>query len=125
MGLNNLFLVFLFTGSVRLIPYLSINKTAVFQPPYSTTLLIEDLWPNYIASSLHFIILFCNLIFLFNFPSICGLIPLYKLIFKIIWSPGFISRCSRYTFIYFLSLVNASIPYFLSLVNASIPYFLP
>ena len=39
--LNNLFLASLFAGFVRSVPYLSINKAAAFQPPYSITLPIK------------------------------------------------------------------------------------
>ena len=52
MGLDNLFLAFLFAGSVRLVPHLSANKAAAFQPLCSAALPVEDLWPDRAASSL-------------------------------------------------------------------------
>ena len=96
---------------MRLIPYLFINKITVFQPPYSAIFFIKDPWPDYIISSLYSAILSRNLAPLLNSPFIYSLMPLYKLIFKIIWSPDFISRCSHYTPTGFLSSVSASMPH--------------
>ena len=74
---------------------------------------MEDFWPDYVISSLRSVILPYNFIFLPSFPSICGFMPLYKLIFKVIWFFNFIFYHFYYTFIYFLSLVNTFILYFL------------
>ena len=84
LGLDNLFLVFLFAGSICSIPHLFINKAAAFQPLYSTALFMEDPRPNYIIFSLRFIILLHNFAFLPGFFSIYGPILLYKLTPKVI-----------------------------------------
>ena len=65
-------------------PYLFANKIAIFQPPYSTILLMEDPWPNCIIFFLYSAALFRNFIFLPNSPFICGPTPLYRPIPKII-----------------------------------------
>ena len=121
LSLNNLFLIFLFIGSVRLIPHLFINKIAVFQPSYSIILFMEDFWPNYIIFSLRFIILFHNFAPLPGFPFIYSPISLYRLIFEVIWSSNSISCCSRYTPARLLSSVSASMPYLLPQVPFTPP----
>ena len=78
LDLNNLFLVFLFTGFTRLIPYLFINKVAAFQPLYFIILLIENLWFNYIMFHLYSAVLPHSFTLLFGFSFIRGPIPLYK-----------------------------------------------
>ena len=113
LGLNNLFLVFLFAGFMHLISYLFINKAVVFQLFYFIIFLMENLWPDYIMFFLYFAALSYNLIFLFNFPFICGPTSLYKLIFKVIWFFNSVFRRFYYIFIYFLSLVSVFVPYFL------------
>ena len=112
LDLNNLFLISLFMGFVRSIPYLFINKVAVFQPFYSIIFFMEDPRPDYIIFFLYFIVLLRNFAPLFDFPFIYGLTPLYRLMFKVIWFFGFIFCCFCYTPIYFLSLVSAFVPYF-------------
>ena len=113
LGLNNLFLAFLFIRSIYLIFYLFINEAAAFQPFYSIIFFMEDPQPNYIAFSLYFAVLFHNFIFLFNSPSIYGLIFLYKLIFKVIWFLNSIFCCFCYTLTHFLFLINIFMLYFL------------
>ena len=112
LNLNNLFLVFLFAGFIYLIPYLFINKVAVFQPFYFIILFIEDLWFNYIIFFLYFAILPCSFILLSGFFFIYGSMPLYRLIPEVIWFFGFIFCYSYYIFIYFLSSVSAFVLYF-------------
>ena len=111
LDLNNLFLIFLFAGFVHLIPYLSINKAAVFQPFYSIIFLIKDFQPNCVISSLYSIILPHNFALLFGSFFICGPTPLYRLMPEVIWFFGSVSHHSRYTPVYFLSSVSASVPH--------------
>ena len=84
LGLNNLFLAFLFAGFICLIFYLFINKIIVFQFFYSAVLFIKDFQFNYVVFSLCFAVLPYNFIPLFNSLFICGFMLLYKLIFKVI-----------------------------------------
>ena len=99
-------------GFVCLMPYLFINKVAIFQPLYFIIFFVKDFQPYYIIFFYilqpYLIISLLYLVFL-----ICGPIALYKLIFKVIWSFDFIFRHSCYIFIYFLSLVSAFVPYLL------------
>ena len=113
LSLNNLFLAFPFTGFIHLIPYLFINKVAVFQPPYSAIFFMEDLRLNYIISSLRFAALSYNFTFLPGFFFIYGPTPSHRLIFKIIWFFNFIFYHFYYIFVYFLSLMSAFVLYFL------------
>ena len=78
LGLNNLFLAFLFAGSVRLIPHLFINKVIILQPPHSTALFMEDPQPDYIASFLYSTALPRSFTPLPDSPSIYGPTPLYR-----------------------------------------------
>ena len=76
LGLNNLFLVFLFAGFICLIFYLFIDEAAVFQLFYFIILLVENLWFDYIISFLYSVALFRSFAFLFGFflsvvPRLC------------------------------------------------------
>ena len=84
LGLDNLFLIFLFIRFVRLILYLFINKIITLQPSYSTTLPIEDLWPDYIMFSLYSTVLPYSFIPLFSSLFIYGFTLSHRPIFKII-----------------------------------------
>ena len=111
----------LFMGFVRLIPHLFINEVAAFQPLYFIIFHVEDPRLNYVASFLYFIILPCSFTLLFSFPSIYGSTLLYKLILKVIWFFGFVSRYFCYIPIYLLSSVNTSVPCLLPWVLFLLP----
>ena len=106
---------------MHLMLYLSANKVAIFQPPHSIALFIEDLWPDYIMSSLYSAALSRNFALLPNSPSIRGPTPLYRLIFKVTWFFNSIFYRFYYILVYFLSSVSAFMPYFLPWVL----FFLP
>ena len=82
LGLNKLFLTFLFVGFVRSIFYLFINKVTVFQPPL--IFFEEDPRPNYVISSLCSIALFHNFTPLSGFLFIYSPMPSHGLKHKII-----------------------------------------
>ena len=88
LGLNNLFLVSLFAGSVCSVPHLFANKVAAFQPPYSAALLVEDLRPDCVASSLCSAVLSRSFAPLPGSPSIRGPTPSYGPTPEVAWSPG-------------------------------------
>ena len=113
LNLNNLFLAFLFIRFVCLIPYLFENKVVVFQPFYFVIFFMEGFWFDYIISLLYFVALFYNFILLFGFLFIYSPMPLYRLIFEVIWSFSSIFCYSRHIFAYFLSSVSAFMLYFL------------
>ena len=106
LGLNNLFLVSLFVGSVRSMPHLSTDKAAALQPPHSAALPMEDPRPDRVASSLRSAALPHGFALFIRGPT-----PSHGPTPEVTWFPGSVFRRSRYTPTRFLSSVSASVPH--------------
>ena len=109
LGLDNLSLASLFAGSVRSVPRSSADEVAALQPPRSTALPVEDPRPDCVASSLRSAALPRSFAPLPGSPSIRGPTPSHGPTPEVTWSPGSVSRRSRYTPAHLPSSVNVPI----------------